>query len=339
MRSVAGGQGDRVTTRRKILVALGGALAAPLAAFAQQKPAKVVRIGFMDATSASGRASYVQALRAGLRDLGYVEGRNVLIEFRWAEEKYERLPALAAELVQLKVDVIVAPSSPAIQALQKATTTIPIVFAAVGDPVGSGFVASLARPGGNITGLSNINVDLSSKYLELLRVAVPKLSRVAVLVNPVHPNHPVHSKNIQAAAKSTGVNVSRLQASTASQIEAALGALTREQAGALIVLPDPLFFTQARRIAELAAKNRLPTMFWTRELAEAGGLMSYGQNNAEQFRRAAYYVDKILKGVKPGDLPVEQSTRLEFVINRRTAKALGLTIPQELLLRADEVIE
>ena len=327
-----------MVTRRRLVIALGAGALAPFASFPQQQ-VKVWRIGFLSSASTSGYASYVEALRAGLRDLGYVEGKNIIIEFRWAEGKYERLPDLAAELVQLKIDVVVAAAPPAVQAAQKATTTIPIVFVGVGDPVGTGFVASLSHPGGNITGLSNISVDVSVKYLELLRVAVPKLSRVAVLVNPGHPNHPDFLKNIQAAAKTTGVNVSPLQASTASQIEAAFGAITRERAGALIVLPDPFFFTQARQIAELAVKGRLPTMFWTRELAEAGGLMSYGQNNAEHFRRAATYVDKILKGAKPGDLPVEQSTRLELVINRKTAKALGLDVTNELLLRADKVIE
>ena len=333
-----------MTSRREFFIASGAGLyllATPLASLAQQQPTKVARIGFLAAGSASapGYARRVEALRAGLRDLGYVEGKNIIIEFRWAEGKYERLPGLAAELVQLKVDVIVAAGTPGIPAAQQATTTIPIVMATTADPVGAGFVASLSRPGGNITGLSNIAVDLSSKYLELLRVAVPKLSRVAVLVNPGHPIHPDMLKNIQAAAKTTGVKVSPLQASTASQIEAAFGAIKRERAGALILLPDQVFLTQARQIAELAAKNRLPTMFWLRELVEAGGLMSYGQNLAEHYRRAATYVDKILKGAKPGDLPVEQSTIFEMVINRKTAKALGLTIPQELLLRADEVIE
>ena len=328
-----------MTTRRKILVALGGALAAPLVSFAQQRPAKVARIGYLDGTSASASASRVEALRAGLRDLGYVEGKNIVIEFRWAEGKYERLPGLAAELVQLKVDVIVAATTPDIQAARQATTTIPIVMGTTPDPVGAGFVASLSRPGGNVTGLSSLNVDVSSKYLELLRVAVPKLSRVAVLVNPGQPQHPDILKNIQASAKTTGVNLSPLQASTASQIEAAFGAMTRERAGALIVLADPFFNTQRRRIEELAAKNRLPTMFGTWEGAEAGGLMSYGENPAEPFRRAATYIDKILKGAKPADLPVEQPTQIELVINLKTARAIGLTIPQELLFRADRVIQ
>lgn len=326
-------------TRRTLLVSGIGLLAAPLAAFAQQKPAKVARIGFLGATAASVYASRIEGLRAGLRDLGYVEGKNLVLEFRWAEAKYERLPALAAELVQLKVDVIVAAGTPATKAAQRATTTIPIVMPLSADPVGAGFVASLSRPGGNITGLTDIAGDVSVKYLELLRVAVPNLSRVAVLVNPGNPQHPDFLKNIQAATKTAGVNVSPLQAGTASQIEAALGAMTRERAGGLIVLPDGLFLLQARQIAELATKNRLPTMFGVPEFVEAGGLMSYGQNSIERFRRAATYVDKILKGVKPADLPVEQPTKLELVINLRTVKAIGLTIPQELLLRADRVIE
>jgi putative ABC transport system substrate-binding protein len=241
-------------------------------------------------------------------------------------------------MVQMKVDVIVAATPPAIQAAQQATTTIPIVMVRTSDPVGFEFVVSLARPGRNITGLSNMNVDVSSKYLELLRVAIPKLSRVTVLVNPGQSNHPNFLKRIQATDKTNRVKISPAQASTASQIDAAFGAMKREHAEALIVLPDPFFLAQARRIADLAAQQRLPTMFWTRDLVEAGGLMSYGQNNAEHYYRAATYIDKILKGAKPADLPVEQPTKIELVINLKTAKALGLTM-QDLLFRADKVIE
>src|SRR5205823_3169022 len=326
--------------RRKLLVALSaGALAAPLACFAQQQRSKVARIGLLEASSASSSANLREALIRGLRELGYMEGKTMIIEERWAEGNYERLPGLAAELVQMKVDVIVAGSTPAIQAAQRATSTIPIVMVRVGDPVGSGFVASLARPGGNITGLSNISVDASSKYLELLRAAVPRLSRVTVLVNPANPIHSDFLKRVQATEKTNSVTISPVEASTASQIETAFGAMTRERAGALIVLPDPLFSSQARRIAELAAQQRLPTMFWTRGLVEAGGLMSYGQSNAEHYYRAATYIDKILKGAKPGDLPIEQPTKIELVINLKTAKAIGLTIPQQLILQADKVIE
>ena len=274
-----------------------------------------------------------------MRELGYVEGKNFMIESRFADGKYERLPALAAELVQLRVDVIVAFGTPPIQAAQRATTTIPIVMVASGDPVASGFVASLSHPGSNLTGLSNIFTDLSSKYLELLRAAVPKLSRVAVLMNPHHPLHAGALKQIQATAKTMRVELPSVEASAAGQIDAAFGVMRRKRAGALIVLADPFFTTQARRIVEIAAKDRLPTIFWTREHVEAGGLMSYGQDLAEHFRRAATYVDKILKGAKPRDLPVEQPTKLELVINRKTAKTLGLNITNELLLRADKVIE
>ena len=324
--------------RRKLLVALGaGTLAAPLACFAQQQPPKVARIGLLHAASASSFANRREALIAGLRALGYVEGKNIIIEYRWAEGKYERLPGLAAELVQMKVDVIVA-AAVAIRAAQQATTTIPIVMIGAADPVASGYVASLARPGRNITGLSNINADVSIKYLELIRAAVPKLSRVTVLVNPGHPSHPDYLKRIQAAGKTNGVTISPAQASTASQIESAFGAMKRERAGALIVLPDSFFGSQGRRIAELAAQQRLPTMFSSRERVEVGGLMSYGQNILEQDYRAATYIDKILKGAKPADLPVEQPTKFELVINMKTAKALGLTM-QDLLFRADKVIE
>jgi putative tryptophan/tyrosine transport system substrate-binding protein len=328
-----------VIARRHLLIAVGpSALASAFASFAQQS-AKAYRIGFLEGTSPARYRNRLEALRAGLRDLGYVEGKNIVIEFRWAEGHYERLAGLAAELVQSKADVIVAGSPPAVQAMKQATSVIPIVMLAVGDPVGAGFVESLAKPGGNITGLSNINVGLSSKYLELLVAAVPKISRVAVLVNPGHPTHPESLRNIQAYAKAASVAISPMQAASATQVEAAIAAIAQPPASALIVLPDPLFLLQAPRIAELAAKKRLPTMFWTRELAEAGGLMSYGANLPEQFRRAATYVDKILRNTRPQDLPVEQPTTFELVVNRKTASELGLSLSRELLLRADEVIQ
>ena len=323
--------------RRKLIVALGaGAFAAPLACFAQQQRSKVARIGVLESTSTS--AEQRELLMAGLRELGYAEGKNIIIEDRWAEGQYERLPGLAAQLVQMKVDVILAAGSPAVRAAQQATTTIPIIMLRVGDPVGSGFVASLARPGRNITGPTNMLTDVASKYLELLRAAAPKISRVAVLVNPANQIHPVFLKSIQATEKTNNVTISPIEASTAGQVEAAFGTMTRERAGALIVLADPFFASQGNRIAELAVQQRLPTMFWTRGLAESGGLMSYGQRNAEHYYRAATYVDKLLKGAKPGDLPVEQATKIELVINMKTAKALGLTM-QDLLFRADKVIE
>ena len=328
-----------MNNRRKLLVALGAsALAAPLAAFAQQQQSKVARIGLLDPTSASSYAKWREALITGLRELGYVEGKNIFIEYRWAEGNYERLPGQAAELVQMKVNVIVAAGAPAIQAAQQATTTIPIVMLRIGDPVGLGFVASLSRPGRNITGLSNMNPEVMSKYLELLLAAVPKLSRVTVLANPGNPTHPDFLKRFHPAGRANGVTISPAQASAAREIETAFGAMKQERTGALIVLPDSVFYAQARRIAELAAQHRLPTMFFTREPVESGGLMSYGQNAAEHYYRAATYVDKILKGAKPGDIPVEQPTKFELVINMKTAKALGLTM-QDLLFRADQVIE
>ena len=324
-------------TRRALLIAAAGALTTSRLSFGQTKAPGLARIGVLDnASAAMDRAA---SLRDGLRELGYVEGRNVTIEYREAEGRYERLPGLVADLLQRKVDVLVAFGTLAIQAARKATTTVPIVMAATADPVGAGFVASLAHPGGNVTGLTNISVDVSSKYLELLQVAIPKLSRAAVLVNPVHPNHPDMLKSIHAAARKEGISVDPLQAGTDAQLEAVFVALTRSHPGALVVLPDGFLRQQARRIAEFAVKNRLPTMYWARELVEAGGLMSYGQDLVEHYRRAATYVDKILKGAKPRDLPVEQPTKVELVINLRTAKAIGLNIPQDLLFRADKVIE
>ena len=325
-----------MNNRRKLLFALGaGALAAPLSSFAQQ--GKVWRVGFLGTSTASGYAP--EALRAGLRELGYVDGKNLVIEWRFAEGKNERLPGLATELVNLKVDVIVAQGRPATSAAQKATTNIPIVMGTIGDPVGAGFVKSLARPGGNITGLTNISGDISAKHLEMLLSMVPKLSRVVVLVNPENPSNTMALRNVQAAARRTGVTILSFEAQTPQEIENAFSQMPRQKAGALIVARDAFFNQQVRQIAELAAKNRLPTICGIREYVEAGGLMSYGHNQADNYRRAATYVDKIFKGAKPSDLPVEQPTKFELFINRKTAKALGLTIPQSLLISADKVIE
>ena len=274
-----------------------------------------------------------------MRDLGYVEGKNLAIEWRFAEGEYERLPGMAAELVQLKVDVIMALGPPAIVAAQKATTTIPIVVVTSVDPVGAGFVKSLARPGGNITGLSNLAGDISSKHLEMLLAVMPKVSRVAVLVNPANPAHAAMLKNVQATAQKIGIKVLPVQAQTPHEIEGAFSMMSREAVGAVIVALDPFLIQQERQIAELAVKHRLPSIFANREYAEAGGLLSYGQNQVDIYRRAATYVDKILKGAKPGELPIEQPTKFELVINLKTAKALGIIIPQSLLLRADEVIQ
>jgi putative ABC transport system substrate-binding protein len=330
-----------VNNRRKLFVALGaGALAAPFACFPQQ-PGKVWRVGYLSqrARPDSLDSGVFGAFRRGMRELGYVEGKSLEIEWRFADSRFQQLPALAAELVRLRVDVIVSVGTAATSAAQKATATIPIVIATAPDPVGSGFVASLARPGGNITGLSNLATDISPKHLEMLLSLVPKLSRVAILVNPANASHVVTLKNVQAAAQKTNVKIVPAEARTVLEIEKAFSAMVREKAGAVIVARDGLFTQQERQIAELAAKNRLPTIAGNREFVEAGGLISYGQNNADNYRRAAAFVDKIFKGAKPSDLPVEQPTKFEFIINRKAAKALGLNIPQSLLISADQVIE
>ena len=323
--------------RRELVIALGvGALVAPLPSFAQLQ-GKVWRVGFLSPTSASFSSPYTDVFLKGMRDLGYVEGKNLVVEWRFADGKLERLPGLAAELVQLNVDVIVAGGSPAISAAQKATSTTPIVMTSAGDPVGSGFVKSLARPGGNITGLSVMSGDTSAKLLELLRSVVPKLSRVAMLT-PSTTYGPL-SKGVQAAAQKAGVKTLVAEASTPQEIENAFSMMVREKADAVIVGSPTTFAQQHRQIAELALKYRMPSMFQDRVYVEAGGLISYGQKFTDNYERAATYVDKILKGATPGDLPVEQPTKFELVINLKTAKALGLTIPQSVLLRADEVIQ
>jgi putative tryptophan/tyrosine transport system substrate-binding protein len=324
--------------RAFIGVIAGGLLAAPLAAEAQQA-AKVPRIGFLGNSTAALEANLVGPFREGLRELGYVEGRNVLIEYRWAEGQYERFPALIAELIALKVDVIVTAGTPAALAVKKATTSIPLVMAAVGDPIGVGLVASLARPGGNVTGLSAIAPELEGKRLELLREVVPKLSSIAVLWNPDNPFHAGSLKETRAAAQVLGIKVQLLGVRVSEEFPAAFAAILRERPGALLVLADRLFLHNRARIVDFEAKHRLPGVYAYRELVEAGGLMSFGPSYPGMHRRAAYYVDKILKGSKPADLPVEQPTKFELMINLKTAKALGLTIPPSVLLRADEVIQ
>ncbi len=329
------------STRRKLLIALGaGLLAVPLGALAQQQ-AKVWRVGFLSQRNRpiSFDSEIFGAFRQGMRELGYVEGKNLVIEWRFADSQYERLPGLALELAQMKMDVLVAGGSDAPLAMQKATTTIPVVMANASDPVGSGLIKSLARPGGNITGLTTISYDLGPKRLEMLLGMVPKLSRVAVLVNPANTVHTRSLKNVQAAAQKLGVKILPVEARTAPEIEKAFAVMAREKAGAVMVERDALFNQQTRQIAELAMNHRLPSITALREYVEAGSLMSYGPNNVDGFRRAATYVDKIFKGAKPGDLPVEQPTTFELFINRKTAKALGLKIPQSLLISAEKVIE
>jgi len=325
--------------RRDAVFALLVLCAAPLVSHAQQE-GKIGRVGFLTQRRRpdSIDSDFIGGFPRGMRELGYVEGKNLMIEWRF-EERFERLPDRAEELVRLNLDVIVSGSSQAIRALQAATNTTPIVMATSGDPIGSGFVKSLARPGGNITGLSNLTSDIGIKQLELLLSMVPKLARVAVLLNPVNPSLAAFLKNVQSAGQAGGVSVLSLEARTSQEIESALITITQENARGVIVPTDALFIQNYRKIAELAAKNRLPSVSQIREYAEAGGLASYGPNLTEQFRRAATYVDKIFKGAKPSELPVEQSSKFELLINSRTAKALGLTIPQSLLLRADEVIQ
>ena len=330
---------DRVH-RRDFLIAAGALLAAPLAAEAQQA-AKVARIGYLS-TNLAALPNRPEAFRQGLRDLGYVEGRNLVIEYRYAEGKVEQLPALAAELVALKVDVIVASGTLAALAAKQATSTLPIVFSPAGDPVGSGLVTSLARPGGNVTGLSAFAPELVGKRLELLKQAVPGVSRVAVLWQPGAFGERAEMdtlKRAEVAARDLGVPLQFVEARGPADFDRAFSDMTRARAGALTVLASNMFNSEGRRLVGLAAKNRLPALYSARELVDAGGLMSYGANLADLNRRAATYVDKILKGTKPADLPVEQPTKFELVINLKTAKALGLTIPQSVLARADEVIQ
>jgi putative ABC transport system substrate-binding protein len=279
------------------------------------------------------------AFREGLRELGYVEGQSIKIESRWAEGNYDHLPGLAADLVRLKVDIIVTYGTPASQAAKRATGTVPIVMAAIIDPVASGLVTSIARPGGNVTGQSMMSPDLVEKQLEILKQVVPKASRVALLHNPANPGNGPQARHAQDAALALGVRLQLLGARDPSEIDRAFVAIANEHAGAVIVLVDAMLQGNRTRITDLASRHRLPAVYGLSEYADAGGLLTYGPNRLVMFRRAAIYVDKILKGAKPGDLPIEQPNKFELVINLKTAKALGLTIPPSLLARADQVIE
>ncbi len=321
-------------------VALAWALLAPPLA-AAQKPLSVPRVGFLSPGSPSdpGRQRSIEAFRHGLRDLGWIEGHNIVLEFRWAEGQLDRLPGLASELVRLKIDLIVAGATPGARAAKQATTTIPIVMVGVGDPVGLGYVASLGRPGGNITGVSSLSVDLGPKRLELVRETVPGVSRVSVMWNPADPARALEFRETQAAAGTLGLRLLPAEVRSPRDIDRAFASMARERADALIVQQDPFTIAHRTRIADLALKNRLPTISTFREFPEAGGLMAYGTNLDDLYRRAAAYVDKILKGAKPGDLPVEQPMRFELLINMKVAKALGLTIPQSIHIRADQVIQ
>ena len=313
-------------------------LTAPLAAVAQP-PTKVHRIGRLSSRSPSPDPN-VEAFRQHLRALGYIEGDNLVLELRYAEGRAERLPDLAAELVQLQVEVIVAEGAAAIRAAQQATRTIPIVMAAASDPVEQGFVASLAHPGGNITGLSFLNAELPGKRLELLKETLPQSTRVAALVNPAHPYYESVMHNLTVAARALGLQLHVLELHSADELDNAFAAMTQAGADALLVVEDPVLTARLRgRIADLAATYRLPAMYDWKMSVEAGGLMSYGPSVLDTRRRAATYVDKILKGAKPADLPVEQPTKFELIINLKAAKALGMTMPPSLLLLADEVIQ
>jgi len=328
-----------VIDRRTFLAGTGTVfLTAPLAAEAQQAGTR--RIGLLETSSPSpARVPLWETLRQRLRELGYLEGQNIAFESRFGEGKPDRLSGLAAELVGLKVDVIVTSGTPASLAAKQATRTIPIVMAQLADPVGAGLVASLARPGGNVTGLTTQDADLGGKRLELLLEVVPKVSRLALLIDETNPGTVLIVKGTQAAARSVGVQLQSLGVRDPGELDRAFSAMKEARADALIVESSSMLFTSRTRLADLALKNRLPTVFAQREYAEAGGLMAYAADFSDLFRRAATFVDKILKGAKPADLPIEQPTKFDFVINLKTANALGLTIPQSILLRSDKVVQ
>jgi putative ABC transport system substrate-binding protein len=326
--------------KAKILVyALPALIVAAIHLAEAQQMAKVSRIGFFVGGFPPAYASRIEAFRQGLHDLGYVEGKNIVVEYRYGERKEERFPDLAAELVHLKVNVIVTSSTSGVLATKKATTTIPIVLAGVSDPVGTGLVASLARPGGNITGLSLLAPELSGKRLELLKEAFPKISRVAVLWDPANQANMLSFKETEAVARALKVHLQSLAVQNPSDFEKAFSAITTRRADALIIIRSPLTYNNLRGIVEFAAKNRLPAMYPDREFVDPGGLMTYGPIGEDLFRRAATYVDKILKGTKPADLPVEQPMKFELVINLKTANQTGLTIQPNVLARADKVIK
>ena len=326
-------------SRRRLLQ---GALALALSSFLSgcEKPGKAPRIGFLAVGSREGRAFVIEGFLLGLRERGYVEGQNIVIEYRFSEGRNDRLPELAAELVNLKVKLILASGSPASFAAKEATRTIPIVMGSLAaNPVETGLIASLARPGGNITGMTEMASELGAKRLQPLTQTVPGLSRVAVFWNPPNPAYGPVLKELEAAAQTMGVAIQRLEVRVPEDFESALGAATKQRAGALFVPGDPLVTNRPRIVADLALKYRLPTITDFRELPEAGGLLSFGPDLVDSYRRAATHVDKILKGAKPGDLPMEQPTKFDLFVNLKTARALGLTIPQSVLVQATKVIE
>jgi len=323
---------------KKILIWLLATLWLATVSAEAQQPKRVPRIGFLAGVFPASISARVEAFRQGLRELGYVEGKSIVIEYRWAEGKFERLPDLAAELVRLKVDVIVTAGPQATRPAKDATTTIPIVMAFDNDPVGSGFVASLARPGGNVTGLSTLAPEISGKQLELLKETVPKLSRVAVFGTSTNPGTAQSLGELEAAAKAFGVKLQYLDVLSPKDIETAFKAASKGRAGGALVLTSAVATTQRAQIIELAAKNRLPAIYDRAEFVEDGGLMTYSVSSTDLFRRAAAYVDKILKGWNPAELPVEQPLRFDFIVNLKAAKQIGLTIPPNVLVRANKVI-
>ena len=324
--------------RRDFITLLGGAATVGASTGHAQQSAKVARIGFLGFAPASAWADQVEALRAGLRALGYVEGKNIVFEFRWAEST-DQLPQAAAELVRIHVDVIIAPASTEVEPAREATKTIPIVFTQHADPVGTGHVASLARPGGNITGVSMVLTEIASKALEILKDAVPHATRIGVLWNPTTPSHIQVLKAVEVAAKSLGVQLLMTPIRSAADFDAVFSTMARERADGFLVPSSPLTNSQPAPLADLALKYRLPGMFTNKVNVEAGGFMSYGADFNYMYRKAALYVDKILRGEKPADLPVEQASKYELVINVKAAKTLGIDLPPTLLTRADEVIE
>jgi len=328
-----------VNRRRFLVTSLAAGLTGPVVTAAQPS-GRVARIGFLSTGSSNASSPVHEAFRQGLREFGWLEGQNIVIEYRFAEG-HERLAAFAAELVRINLEIIVALATPAIAAAKSATKKIPIVMIGAGDPVGSGFVASLARPGGNVTGLafSSAGMGILAKQLELLMEAVPKINRVAILSNPTNPNHPRWAEELMDAGRSLRVQLRIFEVSSSDDFDGAFAAMAKERAGALLVVADSIFIRDRRRLVALAAKTRLPSFAQYRELVEAGGLMSYAPGLPGLGRGAAAYVDKILRGAAPADLPVEQPAKLELTINLKTAKALRLTIPPSLLLRADQVIE
>ena len=322
--------------RREFIILLGSTVARPVTAHAQQS---VPVIGYLNGASAAEFPHLLAGFRKGLSETGYVEGRNVTIEYRYADGQYDRLPALVVELVAAKVAVIVAAGTPAALAMKKATTTVPLVMVAVGDPVGTGLVPSLARPGGNLTGLSSVAPDLEGKRLQLLREVVPALSHVAMFINSVNPFHVSSMRQARAAAKAMGIKLQLHDIRKSQDLDDAFAAIRKERPDALLILADRVFLHNRERMMDFTKEQRLPNVNAYKELVEVGGLMSYGPSYEDMHKRAAIYVDKILKGAKPADLPIEQPSKFTFIINLKTAKALGVTVPSQLLALADRLIE